>query len=112
VTRTSSIERKGQESNLQGLCASSAFHAGAIGQLACPSVRASGGTRTHTVRFTRAVLGLSSIAGMGRPARFGEPRLNDQGGRWESNPHMPGSQPGPAAALGSATVSLAGVEPA
>ena len=35
-----------------------------------------------------------------------------QGGRWESNPHKPGSQPGPAAALGSATVSLAGVEPA
>ena len=60
--------------------------------------RASGGTRTQARRLT--VLGLSSITGL------------SEGGRWEPNPHNPGSQPGPAAALGSAAVSLAGVEPA
>ena len=48
-------------------------------------MRASGGTRTHFVRVTRAVPGRSSIAGV-------------EGGRWESNPHNPGSQPGPATA--------------
>src|SRR5262249_34886967 len=61
--------------------------------------RASGGSRTHTVRFTKAALGLLSFAGI------------LQGGRWESNPHIPGSQPGPAAVLGSATVLRPGFEP-
>jgi hypothetical protein len=49
--------------------------------LASRRSRASGGTRTHCLRFTGAALGLSSIAGF------------LQGGRWESNPQRTGSQP-------------------
>jgi hypothetical protein len=43
--------------------------------------RASGGTRTHCLRFTGAALDPSSITGF------------VQGGRWESNPQRTGSQP-------------------
>ena len=57
-------------------------------------------SKVYNPELPNPVLGLSSIAGL------------TEGGRWESNPHNPGSQPGPAAALGSATVSPAGVEPA
>ena len=84
--------------------------------------RASGGTRTHTIRLTRAAPDPSSSAGLhfsrpsplaSRPCSSLTPRPSSlKGGRWESNPHNPGSQPGPATALGSATVSPAGVEPA
>ena len=35
----------------------------------------------------------------------------NQGGRWESNPHISGSQPDPATALGSATELRPGIEP-
>jgi hypothetical protein len=52
-----------------------------------------------------------------RPDGLMKPRWNhsspfpSQSGRQESNPHNPGSQPGPAAALGSATVLRPGIEP-
>ena len=45
-------------------------------------------------------------------AWLGEHRFTSmQGGRWESNPHNPGSQPGLAAALSSAKALQPGIEP-
>jgi hypothetical protein len=84
-------------------CASPAFQAGAIGQLACPSVYFHQSQRWGSNplgRLTRAVPGPSSNAG-----------IQSQGGRWESNPHYPGSQPGSATTLDSATLPRPGVEP-
>ena len=87
--------------------------------------RAGGGARTHFVRVTKAVpvpSGIAGIkssqcwcrassAGVQSPGPLRGPGQQREGGRRESNPHNPGSQPGPATALGSATVLQPGFEP-
>ena len=91
----------------------------------CVSFRDPGGTRTHVTRFCRSPPRLSTTGSMQKPAAGIEPAraplqegcsacraaLAHECDRRESNPHNPGSQPGLAAALSSATVLQPGIEP-
>ena len=152
LSYTGISQRRRQESNL--LDSRVAADRLAVRPQRHQGTRAGGGTRTHLVRVTRAVPGLSSIAGIQeqpvlvssqldrgskppsppeglarrrsrasggtrtrtRPFTGGvldpfELRWQQKGGRRESNPHNPGSRPGLAAALSSATVLQPGLEP-
>src|ERR1019366_3612189 len=73
---------------------------GTLDLRAAPEYRASGGTRTHRFRLTRAVPDPSSIAGI------------QQGDRWDSNPRNLVHSQAPESPSGTATESPAGVEPA
>jgi hypothetical protein len=136
LSYTGMSKRRRQESNL--LRCRVAADRLAVRPRRHQGTRAGGGTRTHFVRITRAVPGLSSLAGLLLPVRMSsqldrgselaaglEPARApfqerhstnrvapaQEGGRRESNPHNPGSQPGLAAALSSATVLQPGIEP-
>jgi hypothetical protein len=103
LSYTGRSQRRRQASNLLG--SRVAADSLAVRPRRHQRTRAGGGARTHLVRVTRAVPGLSSIAGLGEQPvlvssqldRGSEPQSPPEGlaggeiqsQRWESNPHAP-----------------------